>query len=634
MLFSLAVLPALAGLALWALGVRSRRVLGTVAVATLALTLVLAVLASAGGWTGRLTWSEPLVLTAALTPLSAAVAILVPAIALPVLLYASAHEEPPGLARLVGTLLAFTGGMELLVIAADFLTLLIGWELVGAASWALISHRWRDEDNPRAGLTAFVTTRLGDLGLILAAVAAFAATGSFAFGAIGALEGSALALVAYGVLFSAAAKSGQVPFAPWLFRAMAGPTSVSALLHAATMVAAGAYILLRLAPDLSAAPGWGATTIGIGLGTALAGGLVAVLQPHAKKLLAASTSAHYGLMFVAVGAGYPGVALFHLVAHAAFKALLFLSAGVAGDAAGSYDLSRMRFGRALPVTAALTAVGALALAGLPPLGAAWTKDAIAAAAGHQSVWLAIGVILAGGLSAIYAARFQVLAFGRDPHASAKSCPSAAETIAAALLAAMTLVLSALWLPFVHQPLADRLGVAIAPTKAWELVLAVLTVLSGLAAGVLLARRVPLLGTEGTRSASAADWLGLPRVFAFCAAATRTTANALSALDRRGIDRAVHLVPAGLKWFAGWLAAADRRAVDGGVAFVARATDALARFARAFGERLTDGIPEGSARLAAVSGAGARRLQTGLAHHYYTTLAAGTVVVIAVLFVSF
>ncbi len=450
---------------------------------------------------------------------------------------------------------------------------------------------------------------------------------------MGALEGSALALVAYGVLFSAAAKSGQVPFAPWLFRAMAGPTSVSALLHAATMVAAGAYILIRLEPDLAAAPGWGATTIGIGLGTALAGGLVAVLQPHAKKLLAASTSAHYGLMFVAVGAGYPGVALFHLVAHAAFKALLFLSAGIAGDAAGSYDLSRMRFGRALPVTAALTAVGALALAGLPPLGAAWTKDAVAAAAGHQSVWLAIGVILAGGLSAIYAARFQVLAFGRDPHATAKSRPGAAETVAAAILAAMTLLLSALWLPSVHQPLAELLGVAIAPTKAWELVLAVLTVLSGLAAGALLARRVPLLGTEG-HSASAADWLGLPRVFAFCAAATGRTADALSALDRRGIDRAVHLVPAGLKRFAGSLAAADRRAVDGGVEFVASATDALARLARAFGERLTDGIPEGSAHLAAVSGAGARRLQTGLAHHYYTILAAGSVLVIATLFVSF
>ena len=217
---------------------------------TLALTLMLALWAAAGGWTGTLSWNAALQLQAGLTRLSAVVAVLVPAVALPVLGYAAAHEDSRGLGRLIALLLAFVGAMELLVVAADLLTLLIGWELVGACSWALIGHRWRDADNPRAGQYAFVMTRCGDLGLFLAAMAAFAGTGTFTYAGLAQLDGALLHLLVFGVLLSAAAKSGQLPFAPWLFRAMAGPTSVSALLHAATMVAAGAYLLIRLQPVL------------------------------------------------------------------------------------------------------------------------------------------------------------------------------------------------------------------------------------------------------------------------------------------------------------------------------------------------------------------------------------------------
>lgn len=333
MLWSLALTPVAAGAALLLGGLRSRLWLGATAGAALTLTLLLALFAAGFGWTGSLRWSEALRLSAELTPLSATVAVLVPAIALPVLVYAAAHEHRPGLPRLIALLLVFIGGMELLVIADDLLTLLIGWELVGACSWALISHRWRDVENPRSGLYAFVMTRFGDLGLFAAAMAAFAGAGTFAYDGLAGLQGPYLQVVAFGLLLSAAAKSGQVPFSPWLFRAMAGPTSVSALLHAATMVAAGAYLLIRLYPALSRAESFPQAVIAIGLLTALSGGLVAVLQNHAKKLLAASTSAHFGLMFVAVGSGYPGVALLHLVAHGGFKALMFLAAGVAGQRA-------------------------------------------------------------------------------------------------------------------------------------------------------------------------------------------------------------------------------------------------------------------------------------------------------------
>ncbi|MGR3523129.1 MAG: proton-conducting transporter transmembrane domain-containing protein, partial [Paracoccus sp. (in: a-proteobacteria)] len=237
------LLPMLAGIAIAAFGPQSRRALAAISGGVLAATLILAVLAVAGGWTGALDWGGGIALTARLVPLSALILVMVPAVALPVTVHAALHEAQRGLPRLVGLMLLFTGGMVLVVAAADLLTLLIGWELIGACSWALIGHDWRDRDNPASGLYAFVMTRFGDLGLFLAAMAAFGATGSFAYDALGGLQGPALLIVAYGVLLSAASKAGQVPFSPWLFRAMAGPSSVSALLHAATLVAAGAYIL-------------------------------------------------------------------------------------------------------------------------------------------------------------------------------------------------------------------------------------------------------------------------------------------------------------------------------------------------------------------------------------------------------
>ena len=172
-------------------------------------------------------------------------AILVPLIALPVLAYAAFHEEGRGLRRLVAILLVFVGGMELLVVAADFLTLLIGWELVGVCSYLLIAHDWRERENTASSLYAFLMTRFGDLGLFAAAMAVFSVTGSFSYGGLAAMEGAPAIVVGFGLLLAAASKSGQIPFAPWLFRAMAGPTSVSALLHAATMVAAGALVLDR-----------------------------------------------------------------------------------------------------------------------------------------------------------------------------------------------------------------------------------------------------------------------------------------------------------------------------------------------------------------------------------------------------
>lgn len=635
MLWLLPFVPMLAALVVLATGSRRRVWLSAVACLALALTLVLAVLAAQGGWTGTLKWSEALRLQATLTPLSAVVAALVAAVALPVLGYAAAHEAPVGLERLVALLLLFVGAMELLVIADDLLTLLIGWEVVGACSWALIGHDWRDPDPPRSATYAFLMTRFGDLGLFLAAMTTFAATGSFAYADIARLDGWALQAVALGLLLSAASKSGQLPFSPWLFRAMAGPTSVSALLHAATMVAAGAYLLARLQPVLDRAIGFAPAVIAIGLATALAGGVVAVLQSHAKKLLAASTSAHFGLMFVAVGTGYPAVAILHLVAHGFFKALLFLAAGIAGQGPAGYTLSAMRLGRALPFVAAASAVGSLALAGVPPLGGGWTKEEIVAAAGHASVWIALGVIAAGGLSATYAVRFQLLAFGRrfgfGEDRAGHEPPQRIVKAALTALALASLGLSVLWLNG-GRACASRLVEGELPDPpAWEFAASLLAVAAGLLTGRVLAVHRPALGEEATM-AIAADWFQLPALwrrwvidpsFALAASLARFDNLVIDAASARGIG--------GLgRSFANLLARADRRVVDRGVDLTARSVERLAAAGSGLGERLADGLPEGLARLAGVGGEDARALQSGLSHHYYAIVALGAALLFATL----
>lgn len=630
MLWWLVLVPLVAGAGVLVSGVGGRLGLGAVSVAALLLTLALSVLATVHGGSGSLSWSAVLRLQAALTPLSATVAILVPAIALPVLGYAAAHEHRPGLTRLMALHLLFVAGMELLVIADDLLTLLIGWELVGACSWALIGHEWRDADNPRCGLYAFVATRLGDLGLFVAAMASFGATGGFAYDGLQRVDEPVLSVIAFGVLLSAAAKSGQLPFSPWLFRAMAGPTSVSALLHAATMVAAGAYLIARLHPVLNQAGWFGAATIAVGLVTALAGGVVALLQNHAKKLLAASTSAHFGLMFVAVGAGYPGVAILHLVAHAGFKALLFLAAGVAGERAGSYALDAMRLGRALPAMAALSAAGTLALAGVPPLGAGWTKEAVISAAGHQDRLLAAGCMVAGALSAAYAARFQLLAYGFAAEPAPARRPAVAEYAAMGALAAFSLLLSVLWLPGVHEAAGKLLAAAIPRSTTAELVASLLLLGLGLLFGLYLARRYPATGAGGP-SQAAAGWLGLPPLIsAGLVHPFERAAGAAAWMDD-------HILAAGPRGVAGLartgsrsIARYDRYVVDRGVELIAAFGEWLAAIGQGIGERLADGLPQGAAGIVATSARDARRLQTGMAHHYYVLLAVGAASMAAIL----
>ena len=410
MIWPLILIPVLGGVVL--LTAVPRRASTPVGAALLA---SLAAVALAAAWlepAASLSWGGPLRLQFAVTGAARILVVLVPVVAAPIVVFAgSVYRDDPGLRRLIGLLVAFVGAMELLLVAADLLTLLIAWELVAAFSWALIAHHWREAKPPQAALEAFVTVRFGAIGLFVAAGAAYAATGSLSFGALAGADATTLGLVAAGVLLAAAAKSAQVPFSYWLFSAMEGPSPVSALLHSATMVAAGAYVLIRLQPALGSVPWFGPAVVAVGLVSALAGGVVALLQTDFKRALAASTTAQYGLMLIAVGAGSVGAATAQLVTHAFFKSLLFLGAGLALSLAGTGDLGRLRLGRGQRVAAVLVGIGALSLAAVPPLGGAFSKEFVLAAAAAWSPWLAAGVLLAGFLSALYAGRIFALSYG-------------------------------------------------------------------------------------------------------------------------------------------------------------------------------------------------------------------------------
>ena len=633
---ALLALPLFGAAAIAALRGRPR-LLGPVAVTALLATLAVGVWAAATEPSLTIRWSPLIELRVAVEGFGRVMVVLVPLIATPIVAYAAATETD-GRARLLALMVVFVGAMLFLVSAADFLILLIAWEFVGLLSWALIGHGWRDPENSRSATQAFLTTRLGDLGLYVAAGAVFAATGSFDFAGIGVAESPLRELIAGGVLLAAAAKSAQVPFSPWLFAAMAGPTPVSALLHSATLVAAGAYLLIRLAPALEPVTWFLPAVALVGIVTALAGGIVAAVQTHAKRALAASTSAQYGLMFVAIGAGFPAAAGVQLVAHAAFKSLLFLGAGVAIHARGSAGLGTLRLGRALPGIAALSGVGALALAAVPPLGGAWSKEQILSGAIEASAPLGAAVLVAGFLSALYAARYQLLAFGFGSGTDAASSnpirrPGIVETASMAALATITIALSLLWLPAAGGVVEELAASPLPHSAPWELfaALALLAAAAGFVLWLHRRGRLLTLGLAQSIQSSAGNWLGLPvATSALIVRPILRLSAQLRAFDDRVIDAGVRRAA----WLAGVFSSLLSRrfefAIDGVVRSIAAATLATAAGSRVADDAGVDAAVEATGRGVGVAGHQSRRLQTGQSHHYFVIVAAGLAVMAAIL----
>ncbi|MGE5549396.1 MAG: NADH-quinone oxidoreductase subunit L [Bacteroidota bacterium] len=299
------------------------------------------------------------------------------------------HETDLALTRYYALVLLFIGAMIGLVLTTNLLVLYFFWELAGLCSFALIGFNYRNPEASAAGIKAFITTRIGDVGLFAAIMALYYGTNphSLDMQAIitaatrGEIAPSVLAFAAFAMLAGAAGKSAQVPLHVWLPDAMEAPTPVSALIHAATMVNAGIYLMARFHPAFAAVPHWSQAVMWLGLVTAALAALAAVMQYDLKRLLAYSTVSQLGFMMFAVGTGDLVAAQFHLLSHAVFKALLFLCAGSVIHAAGTRDMRVMGgFGKQMRITAASFFIGACALAGIPIFNGFWSKDLIFAAA--------------------------------------------------------------------------------------------------------------------------------------------------------------------------------------------------------------------------------------------------------------
>ena len=411
----LTVLLPLAGAALLALaggrlGRRAHGVIGTGAIA-LSFGAVLSMTTAGTGPGVRATLGPWLPLPGADLALAVdrtglPLALMVTGVSALIALYSIGYlARDAGTQRYFAALDLFVAAMLLIVLGANLAVLFAGWELVGLCSYLLIAH-WRERPAAAAAaVKAFVVNRVGDAAFLIGLLAILADRHTLAIGSLGPLSIAISALL----LTGAVAKSAQLPLHLWLPDAMEGPTPVSALIHAATMVTAGVVLLLRLGSSL--APEVLAVAAALGALTALGAALVALAQTDLKRVLAWSTISQIGLMFVGAGLGAVFAALFHLVAHAFFKATLFLGAGSVMHATGDeQDLRRLGgLAARLRWTTPAFAAGALGLAALPPASGFFSKEAIAAAALDRP-WLLAAVLLTGALSALYAARLFTLVF--------------------------------------------------------------------------------------------------------------------------------------------------------------------------------------------------------------------------------
>jgi NADH-quinone oxidoreductase subunit L len=336
-----------------------------------------------------------------------------------------------GIARYFSYLNFFVFSMLLLVLAGNYVLLIVGWAFVGFASYALISFWYRRHTATTAGMKAFVMNVIGDVGLVLAAFLIVGQVRSFDYQAVfSAAEGAwsvnegEIVAICLLLCVGAFAKSAQLPLHTWLPDAMEGPTPVSSLIHAATMVTAGVYLIARSHPLFTLAPTAADIAAFFGLATLIYAATVALAVTDLKRIIAYSTMSQIGYMIVGVSIGAYIGGMFHLMTHAFFKALLFMAAGsIIGAMAGVQNIDRMHgFRRALPFTGAMLVIGALALAAFPPTSGFFSKDEILVYAAERGgfYWLfAIGGYLAAFLTAFYAFRITFRVLSGDPAPEAK-----------------------------------------------------------------------------------------------------------------------------------------------------------------------------------------------------------------------
>jgi NADH-quinone oxidoreductase subunit L len=400
----------------------------------------------------------------------------------------------------------FVFSMLLLVEGGNLLLLLVGWGLVGLSSYLLIGF-WHERPSAvRAAKKAFVMNAFGDAAMALAFFILIAHTSSLSFGVLDfGLSTTQANLVALGLLGGAAAKSAQIPLQTWLPDAMEGPTPVSALIHAATMVTAGVYLIARTHPIFEQARTIELIAAGTGALTLLVAGLIALVQTDIKRVIAYSTMSQIGYMFLGAGVGAYANGMFHLMTHAFFKALLFMTAGLAIHAlAGEQDIRNMRgLGKLMPFTKWCFLAGALALVGIPPFSGFFSKDSIVASAAALGTWYGwifwVCGIAGAFLTGLYTFRLWFLVFPGEPspfvrehyhdhHGREGAWTMLVPVGVLAVLATVGgwLQWSPQWHPFTDwlAPAAQTLTVA-EPTSTQEYFTSAATVLAGLA-GIALA----------------------------------------------------------------------------------------------------------------------------------------------------
>ena len=537
-------------------------------------------------------------------PLAVAMSLLVTGVGLLIHVYSLGYmEHDRDIPRFFAYLNLFLGSMLVLVLGESLLTLFVGWELVGLCSYLLIGFWFDSRANASAAKKAFVINRVGDVGFMIAMFVLFGAIGSLSLTevlpAAEGLAGGTLIAVGLLLFLGATGKSAQIPLYIWLPDAMAGPTPVSALIHAATMVTAGVYLVARMSPLYVQIPEIGLVVAAVGAATALVAALIAVAQNDIKRVLAYSTVSQLGYMFMAVGVGAYSAGIFHLLTHGFFKALLFLAAGSVMHAMADRGDIREMGGllRDLPITGGTAAVGTLAIAGFPLTAGFYSKEEILAAVADTAggeVILAIGLAVAL-LTAFYMARWFALVFlGPRRFEELEDPPHPHESPLSMTLPLVLLAVASLGGGLLNlDPETGLLAGWLAPSVvAFEQTAAIIghglleaiaiaLALVGLAAGVLLYRGGPRVVSEAAAP-----------VVRFAQDAFR-----VDELYRAAIVTPGHWLAVGFAWF-------DARGIDG----------------------LVNGAGRGTATLAT---AGAR-VQTGFVRSYALAVLIGTVLLIAAL----
>ncbi|MEZ5207037.1 MAG: NADH-quinone oxidoreductase subunit L [Acidimicrobiales bacterium] len=547
----------------------------------------------------------------------------------------------------------FSASMLFYVLSSNTLQMLVGWELVGVCSFGLIGHWWEQRANPDAALTAFLTNRVGDTGLIIGVVVLFFATGAASFNVFfqnqqalsGELNTTLLLIAALALFWGVTSKSGQFPLHTWLPDAMAGPTPVSALIHAATMVVAGVYLIARMYGVF-----WGGLEIGdssihyvafIGGFTTIIGGILAFVQQDLKKVLAYSTISQLGYMVMALGVGAWTAGVFHLFTHAFFKACLFLGAGSVSHACHhTFDMREMGgLRKYMPSTHKTFLIATIALAGIFPFAGFWSKDEILAGAANgqgdkaYTLMLVMGLITAF-MTAAYMGRAYYKTFRGEyrghgtPHESPKII-----TIPLWILAVFATVIGLVNFPghiigavddaglahrfehYVQPTFAFPTDLEVAPFMYWLAGLSLVLAGFGLAIGIgYFAKGEPLKGMTERNPLARIGYVFLEKKYY------------LDALYESGIrDSFVMPLARAAYWF-------NMKVLDGIV-------NGLGVAARKFGtvlyryvdQGVVDGAVNGTGLVSEESGQFLRRLQTGKVQQYGALLF-GAAVILAAIFV--